>query len=214
MRSFRRKCMQLCAATFLMAAGMVLSGSCRKDPGQSKAGKSILFVGNSLTYTNDLPALVTTLAKQKGITVSTTSLAKPNYALEDHWIDGEMQELIRKHKYDFVVVQQGPSSQADGRIMLMDYGERIKQFCAAHNTKLAFFMVWPARPNLHMFDGVITNYTDAATSTGSLLCPVGSEWKKYFAETGDYSYYGPDQFHPSQKGSESAAAIIVKTLFP
>lgn len=175
--------------------------------------KSILFIGNSLTYTNDLPAIVTRLAKQKGITVTTTMLAKPNYALEDHWNDGELQQLIKDHKYDFVVVQQGPSSQADGRTMLLDYGERIKEICDESKSKLVFFMVWPAKHNLHMFDGVIRNYTDAATITHSLLCPVGSEWKKFFTETSDYSYYGPDGFHPSLKGSENAAAIMVKILF-
>jgi lysophospholipase L1-like esterase len=45
------------------------------------------------------------------------------------------------------------------------------------------------------------------------LCPVGAVWKKHFDETKDYSYYGPDLFHPSQKGSEIAAKVIVDALF-
>ena len=173
----------------------------------------ILFVGNSLTYTNDLPAIVARLAKEKGIDVTTEMLAFPDYALEDHWNEGRMQTLIKEKQFDFVIVQQGPSSQAGGRAMLLDYGARIKTLCEENKAKLAFFMVWPAFANLHTFDSVIKNYSDAATSTHSLLCPAGAVWKQHFTGTHDYSYYGPDQFHPSEKGSEAAAGVIVETLF-
>jgi len=200
----------------------VITGACTKSkPVQAPAvitttsdsAKKILFVGNSLTYYNDLPNLVARVGKDSGVEIKTEMLAFPNYALEDHWNDGAIQFLIANKKYDFVVVQQGPSSQADGRAMLLDYGARIKNICIPHNTKLAFFMVWPAFANFSTFDGVIKNYGDAAVATNSLLCPVGQVWKNHFLATGDYSYYGPDMFHPSQKGSENAALIIFKTLF-
>ena len=74
-------------------------------------------------------------------------------------------------------------------------------------------MVWPAKQNYHMFDGVIRNYTNAATITNSILCPVGKEWKEYFDRTGDFGYYSPDGFHPSLVGSTVAAEIIVQSLF-
>ncbi len=177
------------------------------------AAKSILFVGNSLTYTNDLPGIVARIGRNSGVEIVTEMIAYGNYSLEDHWNDGQLQKLISSKKYDFVVVQQGPSSQADGRIMLLDYGTKIKNLCTLYNTNLAFFMVWPAQANLHTFDGVISNHSNAAVATNSLLCPVGKIWKEYFLKTGDYAYYGPDMFHPSQSGSENAALIIFKTLF-
>jgi hypothetical protein len=96
--------------------------------------------------------------------------------------------------------------------MLMDYGQRIKTLCDKHNSQLAFFMVWPARVNSENFEGVITNYSDAARTTGSLLCPVGKIWREHFEVTQDYSYYGPDGFHPSLKGSEVAAEVIYESL--
>jgi hypothetical protein len=58
-------------------------------------------------------------------------------------------------QFDFVVLQQGPSSQSEGRAMLLNYGVRIKALCDTTKTRLAFFMVWPAFTNLHTFDGVI-----------------------------------------------------------
>jgi hypothetical protein len=174
---------------------------------------TILFVGNSLTYTNDLPALVTKEAKKKGVQLKTEMIAYPNYALEDHWNDGVLKTKLAEKKYDYLVVQQGPSSQAEGRTMLLDYGKKIKEQCDKYKTKLVFFMVWPAYANYSNFDGVIKNYTDAASETNSILCPVGKVWKQHFTETNDFSYYGADQFHPSIKGSEAAAKVIAETLF-
>lgn len=181
---------------------------------ESIAHARILFVGNSLTYTHNLPALVAAEAKRQRITVETEMLANANYALEDHWNDGQLQQLMARKRFDFVILQQGPSSQAEGRSMLLDYGARIKALGEKHGTKLAFFMVWPAKQNYHTFDGVIKNYTEAAQKNNALLCPVGQVWKDHFDRTRDYSYYGPDLFHPSLSGSKVAAAVICKSLFP
>lgn len=173
---------------------------------------NILFIGNSLTYTNNLPQLVKNVAQKQGMEVHTEMLALPNYALEDHWKDGTIQERIRSGIFDFVIVQQGPSSQKDGRVMLLDYGARIKTLCDKYGYKLVFFMVWPAKDNWHTFAGVINNYTEAAATTQSILCPVGLEWKKYMESTLNYGYYGADQFHPSMQGSQVAAEVIFTAL--
>lgn len=173
----------------------------------------ILFVGNSLTYYNTLPLLVEEEAEREGIVLTTDELAFPNYALIDHWEDGTLQDLIETGNYDFVIVQQGPSSQPWGRSILVEYGRRIKALCDENGAQLAFYMVWPALPHYDTFDGVIRNYTDAATINNSILCPVGRLWKDYQDATGDFSFYSEDGFHPSESGSKFAAGVIVDTLF-
>jgi hypothetical protein len=197
----------------------VLNNSGSKNPSSPKPVDlpirgNILFVGNSLTYSNDLPSLVTVLAQKRGFLVNVKSIAEPNTAISDHWESGAVQKAMDEMDFDFVVIQQGPSSQIDGRVLLIEYGAKYKELCEAKGAQLAFFMVWPARANYNTFDGVIKNYTDAAKLNNSLLCPVGKDWKEYQDMTKDFSYYGPDQFHPSPKGSEVAAGIILATLFP
>lgn len=174
---------------------------------------SILFVGNRITYSNNLPMLVETIGKKNGKSIKTEMLALPNYALEDHCMDGKVQDLICQGNFDFVVVQHGPSQTA-GREMLFDYGMKFKEVCSSRGSKLAFFMVWPAIANYHTFDGVINNYTEAAKETKSILCPVGIKWKESIEKHYEYSYYSTDGFHPSLRGSEVAADIIYKTLIP
>ena len=106
---------------------------------------SILFVGNSLTYYNNLPKLVKQSARQHGVKVKYDMIAKPNYAIVDHWAEGKVQKQIVKKNYDYVIVQQGPSSQNTGRYMLIESGKDLKKLCDKNNTKLCYYMVWHGR---------------------------------------------------------------------
>ncbi len=174
---------------------------------------NILFIGNSLTYTNDLPKLVKAHAKTKGVKTKTHMVALPNYALEDHWNDGNIQQLIATGKYDYVIIQQGPSSQQEGRDMLITYGKKFATLCSNYDAKLAYFMVWPSLQYHYTQDAVIQNYHDAATINNAIILPVGMTWKEYHNSNNSNDYYGPDGFHPSLKGSKAAAATIVSHLF-
>lgn len=173
----------------------------------------ILFVGNSLSYSNNLPLLVSNTASLAQINLSTEILAKPNYALVDHWEEGELQEKIRSKSFDFVIVQQGPSSQPEGKKLLFKSIKKLHQICEENQSKLAVFMVWPSRQYYQTFDLVIKNHREVAEKYNTLLCPVGEVWKAHFDKTNDFDYYGSDGFHPSQKGSQAAAQIIVDSLF-
>jgi hypothetical protein len=148
---------------------------------------AVLFVGNSLTYSNSLPQLFQKFAQQKGKHVAVEMLALPNYALVDHLADGNVQKLIASGKYKYVVVQQGPSSQQEGRALLLEAAPVLEKLCKDNGARLAFFMVWPAYSNYHTFSGVIQNYTDAAALNGTILCPVGKVWKSHIDSSKDLS---------------------------
>ena len=174
---------------------------------------SILFIGNSLTNTNNLPDLVKTEAKKQGILIKTKMIAFPNYALLDHWNDGMVQKEIRSKTYDYVIIQQGPSSQTFGREILIDYGKKYSDLCKENNTQLCYFMVWPSLSYYKTFEGVIKNHKEAAQINNAILLPVGEVWKSYFDASKKLDYYSNDGFHPSLKGSQVAAETIVHYLF-
>lgn len=189
--------------------------SCSNDQETTETDQTIgiLFIGNSLTYFNDLPILVQERVEALGNEVEIKMVAYPNYAIVDHWADGEVQQLISSKKYDFVIIQQGPSSQSEGRQMLIESGKLYSDLCKQNDADLCYFMVWPSINNYNTFDGVIKNHTDAAAMNNSILLPVGEVWKAYIDSTNSFEYYGPDGFHPSVKGSEVAADVIVERLF-
>lgn len=173
---------------------------------------NILFIGNSLTYTNNLPELVKTKAKYSGYNIHAEVIAFPNYAISDHWKDGKVQKLISSKKFDIVIIQQGPSSQSEGKKMLINYGKKYNDLCLENNVLLAYYMVWPSLRYYHTFDDVIKNHQLAAKMNNAILCPVGKVWKNYFDSTKKFDYYGLDSFHPSPKGSKVAAEVIFNSL--
>lgn len=173
----------------------------------------LLFIGNSLTYTNDLPRLCVKDLEGKGLIAKAQTLAYPNYGLEDHWNDGKAEILIIDGGFDYVIIQQGPSSQEYGRTSLINYGGKLKQACEKGGAELVFFMVWPSKQYYHTFDGVIENYRNAAIVNGAKCAEVGVKWRAQVESKEDAGLYGLDGFHPSRKGSELAAAIITKTIF-
>mgnify|MGYP003579082541 FL=1 len=173
----------------------------------------VLFVGNSLTYTNDLPGLVKEIALQDGISMMFKSYSKPDYSLADHWNEGLVQrELRTKNGYDFAVFQQGPSAMQESLELLTEYAMKFAALARRADATPALYMVWPSAQRSFDLAGVIHAYSTAAEKSSSLLCPAGLAWK--YAWEGDPALplYGPDRFHPGKAGSLLAALSIYGAL--
>ncbi len=172
----------------------------------------ILFAGNSLTYTNDLPSLVQEFGKFDSVTVVYKSLLFPDYSLEDLWNGGEVEEEIERGNYDYAVLQQGPSALPGSQQLLLEYTGRFAEVCKRNGTKLALLMVWPSKARLFDLGNVIASYTGAAKKTGSLLCPAGLAWKYAWQSAEAPPLYGTDGFHPGIDGSLLAAMTVYGRL--
>lgn len=176
--------------------------------------QKILFVGNSLTYSNNLPNILETLANKSGKKIKTKSLCKPNYAIIDHLNEGKLQEILAKEKFDYLIVQQGPSSQKEGKKMLIEDGGKLKKLCDKYKIKLVYFMVWTSKKWFHTFNLVIKNHKLAAKQNDALLFSVGEIWKKYTTHNTMVDLYSLDGFHPSKAGSFLAALVMFHKLYP
>lgn len=198
----------------LLLLAMVVVWSCSKEQvsGNPVNRLRILFVGNSLTYTNDIPALVKELAHLDNIRIDYTTIAFGNYGLDDHLSEGIVQATIKKGKYDVVVVQQGPSALPASQNNLMSAVLQFKNLCNEAKTKLAVYMVWPSKDRLFDLDQVIYSYSNAGKKNNALICAAGLAWKKTWATAPNISLYGPDGFHPDLSGSLLSAMVIYGTL--
>lgn len=176
--------------------------------------QDILFVGNSLTYYNNMPEILEYIAEENGVQIQTTSLCSPNYAIIDHLDSGKLQYLLKKQSFDYVIIQQGPSSQAQGKQMLLADGAKVKALCNEYKAQLGYYMVWPSLQYYYTFDKVIENHTLAAQKNKALLFLVGVVWKKYNTYKSKTLLYDYDNFHPSKAGSFLAALTIFHTLYP
>ena len=173
----------------------------------------ILFIGNSLTRSNDLPALVREIGGLDDVTLVTTEVLFNDYSLEDHWNNGMARKRIRNSKFDFVVCQQGPSALEESRKLLIEYSERFAHESNVSNARFALYMVWPWLSRSFDLDNVIYSYTEAAKVTNAVLCPAGLAWKNAWKEDKSLRLYSRDDFHPNMKGSVLTALTIYTSLF-
>lgn len=172
----------------------------------------ILFIGNSLTYANDLPGMVCALARSTGRKVICEAVAKPDFGLEEHWRDGEARKAIGRG-WDVVILQQGPSALRESRVMLIDYARRFDAEIKKTGARTALYMVWPSRQRRGDFAGVSQSYAAAARSVNGTLLPAGDAWLAAWKEDSKLPLYDNDGFHPSPMGSYLAAMVIYRQLF-
>lgn len=177
------------------------------------AQTKILFVGNSLTYTNNLPLLVEKIAKEDGTSIVTEMIAFPNYALEDHWNETQVSSALARTKYDYVILQQGPSAMPASRTNLVEYALKFSQLCRKSKAKVCLYTVWPSRERNFDFLNVIKSYAMAADTAGGRALEAGLAWKKILDENEDFPLYSSDDFHPTMHGSLLSAMVIYATLF-
>jgi len=168
----------------------------------------LLFLGNSLTFSNDLPAVVRALGKVDGVAIKTRTIANPNAALEDHWRSSRTQRLVAEGNWDYVVMQQGPSSLAKNQRNLRDWSVRWSEAIRAAGAQPAMYMVWPSARHFRSFDAVGESYANAAVAADAKLLPAGRAWLEAWRLDPGLKLYGRDGFHPSPMGTLLAAIVI------
>ena len=172
----------------------------------------ILFIGNSLTATNDLPAVLEAFARAQGVTIESRTVAFANHSLEDHWNRPEARRAIAEGKWDYVVLQQGPSALRQSQRLLHDYTSRFAEEIRRAGARPALFMVWPASGRINDLPRVIESYRTVAEGVDAVLLPVGDAWRRMWERDRAARLYGPDGFHPSGLGTYLSALVMYRQL--
>ena len=196
----------------LLAVVLVLVGFARAPLKDANEPLRVLFVGNSLTHTNDLPAVVAMLARKRGAEIEYETIAPGGFSLEDHWNAERVPAEITSGKWDAVVMQQGPSALPESQVNLREWAERLAELARAHGTRPALFTVWPERYRVNALSEVIVSYAKAARAARAELYPAGLAWQLAWSRSRSLPLYGPDGFHPSPLGTYLAALVVTGGL--
>lgn len=172
----------------------------------------VLFVGNSYTYTNDLPLVVAQVAAARGILIVPTMLAEPDFALEDHIVTGLYDSVLESDPYDWVVLQQGPSSLPQNQVYLRTWAVRAAASAHAHGIRVALMAAWPALDNAYTSLNAELSYRNAAIASGGCSLPVATAWRLVREQRPDLSLYQRDRLHPTPEGTLLAALVIVRGM--
>ena len=196
-------------ALFTWAAGCLGQGA-PTTPGFPDGKTRVLFIGNSLTYVNDLPRMVEAVARLGGDTsMATAAVAFPDFALEDHWNEGSARKALAQSRWEFVVMQQGPSSLPENQASLATWAGRFDPIIRGAGAEPVLYMVWPSAGRSGDFPGVLAGYRNAAAAVRGRFAPAGDAWLAAWALDPATALYGGDGFHPSASGTYLAALVIV-----
>jgi hypothetical protein len=199
---------RLAVVVLIAGAAVASCGSSSVEPDPDPTLR-ILFIGNSLTYANDLPATVQHLGQSdpsRAVVVS--SVAFGGYSLEDHWNRGDAQRAIASARWDLVVMQQGPSALPESRVLLIDYATRFAGEIRKVGGRPAMYMVWPELDREAEWSAVSASYAAAAAAVDGLLLPAGEALRAVRADAPSIPLFEADGFHPSAAGTYGVALVV------
>jgi hypothetical protein len=192
-----------------LAAAAALALGC-SSAGAGGRHLRVLFVGNSLTATNDLPAAVARIGAAEGVRVDYETFAPGGVSLADQWRAGAARHALDTGGFDVVVLQQGPSSLASSGVELTASTKRWAAEARAHGVRPALLTVWPERERAYAFPAVIAHHRTAARAAHAALFPAGVAWQEALRR--GVAVYGPDGFHPSAGGTYLTAVVVYAGL--
>jgi hypothetical protein len=194
---------------------------------------SVLFVGNSFTYVNNMPTMLAEIAKSLGDEVETDLAAPGGYTFAKHANDPATLAKIKSRAWTYVVLQE--QSQLPTAPMQMfnaltlENAVKLNNIIHAANpdTKTVFYETWgfengdPANckvmPDVCTYNDmqriVDTRYTLLAQQTGALLARVGEAWWQVRFLHPEIELYASDGKHPSVAGSYLVACVFYTFFF-
>src|SRR5689334_7964692 len=184
----------------------------------------VLFLGNSYTYFNDMPAILAELAKAgHQCTVETRMVAPGGKTLKDHWESSASRGALNSQSWDFVVLQDQSTlgvnfyfqglARVGGDELFRPYAELWANEIRQHHATPVFYLTWARKAT--PIDQAALNYAyiHAAKTTHSLVAPVGLAWARVTQTAPGIDLYYRDGAHPSPAGSYLAACAIYAAIF-
>ena len=192
----------------------------------------VLWIGNSYTFFNDLPATVRDIAASKGMKLNITTIVKGGEHLSGHLKNPKLTEALRRGHWDYVIIQEFSSAPAadtrDVARNVYPYARAIDSLALRHSpqAKVIFYMTWGHKygnvyPTAYKLDDdyesmqerLKTSYLEMTCDNNAWCAPVGMAWREIRHTHPEYVLYNADCFHPSPLGSYLAANVIFATIW-
>lgn len=180
----------------------------------------VLFIGNSYTFFNDLPALVANVTASVGQEWETGAQAIGGATVETHLFDPGTATLLAEG-WD-VVVLQGQSVEPIFQTLVFEAA--VIDFAAlveaeSPGAELLLFETWARGEGSEVLDqlmmtveemqqGLSEGYAGAAEAAGAEVVPVGQAWALALSEVPPPMLHTGDLSHPNLTGSFLTACMF------
>lgn len=186
----------------------------------------VLFVGNSLTYTNNLPGLLRALAAAQpdGPRIVTATYAAPGGTIGERWKDGEASAALDAQHWDAIVLQERGGllacmvereqrQQSQCRNSERAH-EHFAQQAASRGARTLLLATWgPDEAWQLKLDRAIRLLASRITpgDRSATIVPAGSTLRQFAARHSQAETF-PDGAHPSTQASLIMAAQLYRAL--
>lgn len=194
---------------------------------------SVLFLGNSYTYVNNLPQTLKDLALSLGDSIIFDSNTPGGYTFQGHSTNTTSIQKINQQAWDYVVLQEQSQlpSFSTGQVSaaVYPYARMLDSMILANDscTETLFYMTWgrqngdasncAAYPPICTYDGMQQrlreSYMEMALNNHASVSPVGVAWKQVRDNYPSINLYQTDQSHPSIHGTYLAACVFYSSIF-
>ena len=191
-----------------------------------KDGDKILFVGNSHTYTNDLPGMFFEMAQAGGHGVDVYDLTEGSYTLQrfsdpEDELDEILTDALQSEPWDFVVLQENTNAAVafNAKKDMYPYARKLDEMIKAAGGQTAFLMTWAPEEGAGAFSRemvqgqLAAGYRTIAEELDALLIPGGEVFAKALEQDEELQLWGEDGQHPSVEGTYLAACTAYALLF-
>ena len=193
----------------------------------------VLFIGNSYTYYNNLPEMISNIANDLGDTVNYDQNTPGGTSLYAHSQNQTTINKINQQNWDFVVLQdqsQRPSlSPSYVAASVYPYATQLVNLINSNYicSEPVFYMTWgrkygdqtncqsypPVCTFLGMQERLRDSYLTMGLDNNASVSPVGIAFKNSISLDSTIDLYTSDNSHPSIYGSYLAACTFYSTIF-
>jgi hypothetical protein len=187
----------------------------------------VLFVGNSYTYVNDLPAVLAAMSRAGGATaIEVDGVTVGGATLRNHWETNTAPTRIMAGGWDAVVLQEQSVTPVLNYAEFRTYGVRFANLITTSRARPVYYATWPRAAGDTVYTqswsgGSLTVFgrrLDQAYSqvgamvAGSTVAHVGNAWMASLTANPTIDLYASDGSHPSTAGTWLAACVLYRAL--
>jgi hypothetical protein len=168
----------------------------------------ILFVGNSHTAVNDLPAMVQKLVESDGS--GRTVVTKQFFVefLNEGLNRPDIMREVANPAWDIVVLQAAKASSSHKFVYDNSGSSKIARIAHGAGSRTLFFVEWPRRDWDESEFQMGVYRPIAKDAPGSELVPVCYAWDAILKKAPNLNLWAPDGNHASEMGTYLAANVF------
>ena len=185
---------------------------------QSIEDEKVLFVGNSFTFYFNLPLVVESMAKEKGLNLDVYQSTAGGASLKHHW-NGKKElstrSMLDQQSFSKVILQDYSTNPVMKSKESMKYFKKFIDLLKSQDVEIYLYGTWPVPTmNGRKFPGIdpIQEALKPLESKKIRIVPVGTAFRLFQKEHPNISLFTSDNKHPSPVGVYLAACVFLKTL--